>query len=251
MRAQDDWHFEEIGQGAFRFKATNAGGGLVVALTGANMDDINGYFIVLDDDNHETYVMQLASLGSNRLIGNTIGGKMLGRNRSYKRVPGVSVDPNFRLSPDSPQMFHVMYQQGKIVVGLGPEPGKNQIIHMAAQPNRPRTLGQDLNHYAFARLGSRWPHAIRITDVVTLKNVRSGRVQPMPGNALSEAKPVSNRVEPGRVLYQGGRLSEAVEIGGRQNKGGVNWGVQYQSEYNTEPRVPSMVPVTKRMRDRK
>ena len=244
LRAQDDWHFDEIGQGVFRFKCQNAGSGLVVALTSSTMDDMNGYYIVLDDDNHESYVMQLHSLGANRLNQNTVGGKLLGRNRSYRRVAGVTVDQNFRLNPDQQYQFYVMYQQGSLIMGQGETPGLNIIVHMDKQSNIPRSMGRDVNHYGFARLGSRWPHALRVYDVETL-NYTQGKVIPFPTNPLvTTANPAS--VKQGSLLYQGSRLSQAAEVGGRSDKGS-----SVPASFQLESKVPSLLrrPVTKYMNE--
>lgn len=184
MQSQDNWHFNDMGQGVFTFEARNAGGNLVIGLTGWNHSDLNGYYIVLDDDNHESYVLKVKTLGNDGLSRTRVDGPDVRRARSYDRVsvPGFYADPNFRLNFDSPQRFWVMYQRGTIVVGEGAVPGQGRVIlYMPPEPQatseqegQRRTLGSDLYHYGFARHGSRWKTPINI------RNTQSYRYRPSP-----------------------------------------------------------------------
>lgn len=195
MRSQDNWHFNDVGQGAFTFEARQAGGNLVIALTGWNHSDLNGYYIVLDDDNHESYVLKVARLGNDGLSRTRIDGPDVRRSRGYEKVPNVFVDPNYRLNFDAPQYLWVMYQFGTIVVGKGTIPGKGKIIlyMLPEQDGHPRTKGSDLYHYGFARHGSRWKTPI------TISNTRSYRYRPNPniprspsGSGQTEIFPLPN-----------------------------------------------------------
>ena len=223
QRGQDNWHFNEVGQGAMRFTATNAGGGLVISLTAWNHSDLNGYFVVLDDDNHDSYVMKISALGSNRLSrGRMDGGQMTGQ-RSYTKVSGVSVDPSFRLDSGVPQKIWLMYRQGAISVGRGDNPGQGLVLHMSPEPNRNRQRGTDLYHFAFARYGKRWPHPIRISGAQSLK-YKMGAIMPMPTNSLSgkTADDFPPPMDPARVLYRGDADAFGAAVGGKRDKGPYN-----------------------------
>lgn len=186
-RSQDNWHLADYGQGAVSFVVDNAGGNFVVYLTANNHSDVNGYFIVLDDDNHESYVLQVASLGSNRLrretMANDTNTQLHGR-RSYVRVANVRVDPLFRMQSDSPQSFWLVHtRDGAITVGKGASPNAStgQILHMPAQ-NTPLRNGAAMYHFGFARLGSRWRVPIIVRDVVSYKYTRAVQVPAIASN---------------------------------------------------------------------
>ncbi len=226
--AQSDWHFEHVGEGAATFTVRNAGGGLVIVLSSWNQDDSSGYFVVLDDDNHESYVLALRSLGANRLIGDMVSGAQRGRGRSYQRMPNVSVDPNFRLSPDRSLPLYVLYQAGAIMVGTGTDPGRNPILYMPVQP---QSSGTALHQYGFARLGTRWPHPIRIMDVQNMRNNTNYRMPPNPlGPGSSFRVP---RVETSKLLYQGTTFSD---VGGRTDKSG-----ETPAPFTLGNRMPSLL----------
>jgi hypothetical protein len=214
-RSQDNWRLADMGQGAIRFQAANAGGGLVVTFSAWNQNDLQGYFVVLDDDKNESYVLKLASLGSDRLL----GGNGFTGARSYARVPGVSADATFRLSPTKIHDLWVMYKQGSIVVGEGKVPGQGrQILYMPAEPGRRRDKGQDMYHFGFSRLGSRWSHPIRVKGVQSLKYKLAAEM-PLPPNQLLAGAASGPMFDSSKALYQGGTNQLEVAIGGRQDKG--------------------------------
>jgi len=180
MRAQDNWHFSDVGQGAFTFDVKNAGGNLVIGLTGWNHSDLNGYYIVLDDDNHESYVLRLSAIGTSALLRERIAGPAGTGRRSYVRMPNVTADPTFRLNYDERMRFWVMYQHGTIVVGEGGALGQGRIIlYMTPDARKVRNLATDLYHYGFARHGSRWKPAINVLNTQAYK-YKHGAYFPLP-----------------------------------------------------------------------
>lgn len=169
-RGQDNWHFNDIGQGAITFDVKNAGGNLVIGLTGVNHSDLNGYYVVLDDDRHESYVLKLSATGSNAILRDRVTGAPVTGRRQYMRMPGVYVDRAFRLRHDERQRFWLMYQRGAIVVGEGGSIGQGRIIlYMEADPRQYRAAGTDLYHYSFARHGSRWRMPIEVVSTMSYK----------------------------------------------------------------------------------
>lgn len=218
-RAQDNWHLPEVGQGAYTFEAVNAGSGLVTYLTAWNHSDLAGYYIVLDDDNGESYVARVSALGSDRLSSRNVRGQSgaLMSSRKYARVAGVSVDRSFRLDPSAPQTFWVIYRSGALAVGRGAVVGApgTVILQMAPLPNVDRSRGNDMYHFGFARVGERWPGAITVRNAVAYKYAH-GPIAPLPpadllaaASTTMEATPV---IDDRRVLYRGGneRLESAI-----------------------------------------
>lgn len=198
FRGQDNWHFGRVGEGAFSFQVKNAGGNLVIALTGWNHDDMNGYYIVLDDDNHESYVLKLTRLGNNGLNSMNISDLPMTRRRQYSRVDAkVYVDPEFRLNQSVVQSFWVLYQAGTIVVGTGGSPGQGKIIlYMEpedAAPNRSqrRSIGREMYHYAFAKSGSRWKGPITIQKTQAYEYIAAPSLS-LPANPLTFVSGVAN-----------------------------------------------------------
>lgn len=206
-RAQDNWHFKDVGQGVFTFEAVNTGGNLVIGLTGWNHSDLHGYYIVLDDDNHESYVLKLAKIGNDGLLRDRVGGGRVDGRRGYVRVPGVKVDPSFRLNFSENQKFWVLYQRGTIIVGHGGAPGVGkQILYMAPEENKQRDLGTDLYHYGFGRLGSRWRGKTNIRNTQVYAYTQAP-LFPLPNIQLSAPasdgnanKTNANGVEVGRAF---------------------------------------------------
>jgi len=178
LRAQDDWHFSDVGQGAFSFEARQAGGNLVIALSTWHHDDTLGYYIVLDDDNHDTYVLRVKTLGNNGLLRGRVEGENMTRQRTYERVQNrMYVDKNFRLQFDRPQQLWVMYQQGAIVVGSGATPGSGPIIlymRPIESDQKRRQNGGDIYYFGFARHGSRWKTPVHIQNVTAFRFREAG-----------------------------------------------------------------------------
>lgn len=223
LRAQDGWRLADIGRGAITFEALNAGGGLVVSLLSWHHDDLNGYHIVLDDDNRESYVLKLSRIGNNGLLRERIGGGNVTGRREYRKVPGVVSDPAFRLN-SSLQTMWVIYQNGSIVVGTGSEPGAGKIVlYMEPEAEKHRVEGRELYHFGFARHGSRWPGGVTIKGVKSYR-YKKGAVIPLP------AKPVFGLVNSSGgppQQFDGGVLYEPVQ--GENDPppaqtGNINWG---------------------------
>lgn len=186
-RGQANWCLPEAGQGAFTFTASGAGAGLVIGLSSWNDSDTSGYYVVLDDDDHDTYVLKPVSLGVSRLRDSAArrhGGAMpLGASRRYQRATGVTADTSFRLRPSVQQAFWVVYSQGTISVGTGLVPGAGAlIIHMRAQPNRDHLHGNDMYRFGFARLGTRYPAPVLI-DNIQAHRYTLGPIAPLPSTA--------------------------------------------------------------------
>ena len=218
-RAQDNWHLPEVGQGAYTFEAVNAGSGLVTYLTAWNHDDLQGYYIVLDDDAGESYVARVSALGSDRLSSRNVHGQRgaLMASRKYSKVAGVSVDRSFRLDPTAPQTFWVIYRSGALAVGRGSVVGApgTVILQMAPLPGVDRHRGNDMYYFGFARLGKRWPGAITVRNAVSYKYAR-GTIAPLPPAdllaAASTTMETTAAIDDRRVLYRGGneRLESVI-----------------------------------------
>jgi len=194
-RGQDNWHLADMGQGAIVFEVNNTGGGLVIGLTGWNHNDIQGYYVVLDDDKHESYVLRVSRLGNDGLLRQNVNGEaMASGRRSYVRVPGTFSDPSFRLNFSTPQRFWLLYQRGVIIVGQGDAPGVGkQILYMPTEPGRNDSLlpGADLYHYGFGRIGVRWNGNSSVANTQSYKYMPTALI-PMPANQL--AMPFSGSV---------------------------------------------------------
>lgn len=216
-RGQANWHLHEVGQGAMSFEVMNAGGGLVVSLTAWNDNDIAGLYIVLDDDAHESYVARVSALGSDRLHSKNVRGQAgaLTGARKYAKIAGVAVDSSFRLDPSVRQSFWLIYRRGALAVGRGSVPGApgSLILQMASLPGVDRSRGNDLYHFGFARVGSRWVPPMTVRSVVAYKYAH-GPVAPLPptnavATSSSAAVPNDNR----RMLYRGGNETLEAVIG--------------------------------------
>jgi hypothetical protein len=210
LKSQEDWHFSDVGQGALTFEVKNAGGNLVIALSGWNHSDIQGYYIVLDDDAHESYVMKVATMGNDGLLRNTAGDASVSGTRRYAKVQsGVYTDPTFRLDQTTPQRFWVLYQHGTIVVGTGVLGVGRQILYMTPEEGRRRNNGSDLYHYGFGRFGSRWTGPITVQDT-TAYTYTPAPLFPLPDNKLLEVvKPLSTLANQSSPLYRGSPAAAA------------------------------------------
>lgn len=180
LRAQANWHFRDYGQGAMQVRLV-AGGNVVIALTASTHSDLNGYYIVLDDDNHESYVLKVNRLGNNSLLKSRLAGNPASARRGYARVVApLYTDPTFRFDFTRDTLLWVMYRNGAIVVGEGGTVGSGRII-LAMQPEPARSMlraGNDLYHYGFAKLGNRWRGGIHIKETQAL--AWKDRSMPMP-----------------------------------------------------------------------
>lgn len=192
LRAQDNWHFREYGQGALLVRLT-AGGNVVIALTGNNHSDLNGYYIVLDDDNHESYVVKVSRLGNNGLLRSRVSGPAVSRRREYAKVQApLYTDPTFRFDFSRETFLWVMYKLGTIVVGEGAQMGQGRIIlYMAPEPSRrPLQHGNELYHFGFAKHGNRWRGSIDIheTQVLAWRDRSSPMPLPAPPRTTTDAQ---------------------------------------------------------------
>ena len=180
INSNDHWYLSKVGQGAFRFTAENAGGGLVIALTSWTKMDTHGLYVVLDDDNHESYIMQLSSLGARRLKGR--------HERQFARVD-AEVDSSFRLQPLTRYNFWVIYRRGELSVGVGDVVGEGQLILKA------ETDAKNLYHFSFARLGTRWANSIRVSGVESMK-YNLGPIVPMKLKEIKSAQANAKALSP-------------------------------------------------------
>ena len=194
----EEWHFHQNGQGAFSFTARNSDEGLVIHLSGPNHDDVYGYWIILDDPRHQSYVTELRGL----------------QPRRFRRLPNCTTDPTFRLSADKPVQLWVIYRYGEILVGEGSQPGVGrQILHLKKDPTRERLNIAELYHFGFSRLHETNMRSTQIEHVQTFMWSPSGRdalsqqqmfnIEPVQFgevNIDTERAPVQ---DPREVLYAG------------------------------------------------
>lgn len=212
MRAQDDWHLKDVGQGAFTFNLKNAGGNLVISLSSWTHSDLFGYYIVLDDDNHESYVMRLSRVGNNGLLQNRMDGTHADRSRGFVRMPGVYVDKKFRLNFHERTTLWVLYSAGALVVGVGKTPGQGRQVLYMEPDNRNRGDALDLYHFGFGKMGTRWGPPITVDEVQSWAYEKGARI-PVPSRTVSSGvtgATVSESSNANGPLYMPRRQQDAL-----------------------------------------
>lgn len=150
MRYNNDWTLGDADRGAFTFRVHDCGNGFVIGL-GHHTTDIFGYYVVLGDDDGESYVLKMVSPGRQFAP-------------RYERVRGVSAEPGFQLSPDAPVDMWVTYEYGRIQVGLGSVIGQQMVLEYTDQQPAP-----SVQQFGFGLMGNRWSAPVRVTNVVSYR----------------------------------------------------------------------------------
>lgn len=172
-----NWTLQQNDNGAFSFAVKSMDSGIAIDL-GGPLSDVFGYIVVLDDENHASYVLR-KHVGSGQLVP---GGSCL-MSTTRKTVLQSSVDPNFRLDPDCVNYIWVRYYYGKITVGLGKVPEAGPVILRAEDPHPAPGIQQ----FGFGKWGIKSPEAVAIVKEILSFKQRYGKPDCRPYNHTPNA----------------------------------------------------------------
>ena len=160
MEWNRNWTLAQNDQGVMTFHLKYMGGGLVIGLSHLN-NDFFGYWIVIDDDQHQSYIMRRTGVGANTPM------EPLQVQPPLRRLPGCS-STDFQFDGGAEYDMWISYDFGHIQVGLGNYPMVGPVILECKDPHSAPGIQQ----VGFGKVGFRAVSQVLLTKVQSYRKRR-------------------------------------------------------------------------------